>query len=206
MSATTTSTHLFWIISRGAGTTALILASVSVCFGLAMAGKLLKRAGPDRLPIHEVLSLSTMIAIAVHGLSLIGDTYLHPSLIDVTVPFAVGYRTLATSVGILAGWGLIFLGLSFYLRDRIGRRRWKLIHRFTLVVWVAGVVHAFTAGTDAGQAWFIALIALTCAPAVVLLARRAAHRPASSLRPRFAETARSSDARRSASVSASRTG
>jgi sulfoxide reductase heme-binding subunit YedZ len=176
VSTTSTSTHLFWIISRGAGTTALILSSASVFLGLAMAGKLLKRAGPDRLPIHEVLSLSTMIAIAVHGLSLIGDTYLHPSIVDVTVPFAMGYRTLATSIGILAGWGLIFLGLSFYLRDRIGRRRWRQIHRFTLLVWVAGVVHAFTDGTDAGQAWFIALVALTSAPAVVLLARRVVHR------------------------------
>jgi sulfoxide reductase heme-binding subunit YedZ len=176
VSTTSTSTHLFWIISRGAGTTALILSSASVFLGLAMAGKLLKRAGPDRLPIHEVLSLSTMIAIAVHGLSLIGDTYLHPSIVDVTVPFAMGYRTLATSIGILAGWGLIFLGLSFYLRNRIGRRRWRLIHRFTLLVWVAGVVHAFTDGTDAGQVWFIALVALTSVPAVLLLAHRVAHR------------------------------
>ena len=31
------STHLFWVLSRGAGTTALILASASVGFGLLMS-------------------------------------------------------------------------------------------------------------------------------------------------------------------------
>jgi hypothetical protein len=33
-------------------------------------------------------------------------------------------------------------------------------------------VHTFAEGTDAGQLWFIALIGITAAPAVVLLAAR----------------------------------
>jgi methionine sulfoxide reductase heme-binding subunit len=93
-------------------------------------------------------------------------------LADVTVPFVFSYKTLATSVGIVSGWGMIFLGLSYYVRDRIGNARWKLIHRFTLLVWLGGLVHTFTEGTDAGQVWFIALIVLTTAPALVLLAAR----------------------------------
>jgi sulfoxide reductase heme-binding subunit YedZ len=166
------STHLFWIISRGAGTTALILASVSICFGLAMSGSLIKRGGADRRIYHEMLSLSVMVAIAVHGLSLIGDSFLHPSLADVTVPFVFSYKTVSTTLGIIAGWALIFLGLSYYLRDRIGRQRWKLIHRFTLLAWIAGLIHTFTEGTDAGQTWFIALVVVTSAPAVMLLLMR----------------------------------
>ena len=67
---------------------------------------------------------------------------------------------------------MIFLGLSYYVRDRIGNDRWKLIHRFTLLVWVAGLVHTFTEGTDRGQLWFIALIVLTTAPTLVLLVYR----------------------------------
>jgi sulfoxide reductase heme-binding subunit YedZ len=166
------STHLFWIVSRGAGTTALILSSASVALGLAMSGKLVKGSGPDRRAYHEILSLSVMVAIAVHGLTLIGDSFLHPSLADVTVPFVFSYQQLATSLGIIAGWALIFLGLSYYARRRIGNARWKRIHRFTLLVWLGGLVHTFAEGTDAGQVWFIALILITAAPAVVLLAAR----------------------------------
>lgn len=166
------SRYLFWITSRAAGTAALVLASAAVGFGLLMATRLTKGGGADKRVIHEVLSLSVMVAIAIHALALIGDSYLHPSVLDVTVPFLFSYRTLATSVGIIAGWGMIFLGLSYYLRRRIGRKRWRSIHRFTALMWALGLVHAFTDGTDAGQAWFIALIALTAAPAATLLAVR----------------------------------
>lgn len=175
------STHLFWITSRAAGTTALVFSSAAVGFGLVMGGKLMKGASSDRRSIHEILSLSVMVAIAVHGLALIGDTFLHPSVLDVVVPFVSSYKTIWTSIGILAGWGTILLGLSYYLRTRIGNNRWKVIHRFTLLAWIGGLVHTFGEGTDAGQLWFIALIGLTALPAVALLVVRVAGR-----RPRAA--------------------
>ena len=173
----------FTAISRGAGTTALILSSVAVCFGLAMAGKLIPGNTADRRSYHEMLSLSVMVAIAVHGLTLLGDSFLHPSLLDVTVPFVSGYQRLATTLGILAGWALICLGLSFYARDRIGRSRWKLIHRFTLLAWLGGLVHTLVEGTDAGQLWFIALVAVTSAPVFILLPMRWGGRRAPADRP-----------------------
>jgi sulfoxide reductase heme-binding subunit YedZ len=166
--------YLFWITSRAAGTTAMVFASASVGVGLASRTKLLK--GPDRFNIHQALAVATMIAIAVHGLSLLGDTYLRPNLIDITVPFALSYKTIPTSIGIIAGWGMILLGLSYYARRWIGVQRWKLIHRFTALAWAFGLVHTFTVGTDAGQLWFIALILLTAAPALMLLTARLVRR------------------------------
>ena len=168
------SQQLFWVTSRAAGTAALVLSSASVGFGLTLGAKMFKRSGPDRRIIHEALALSVIVAIAIHGLSLIGDKWLHPSLLDVTLPFAASYKTLATSVGIIAGWGLILLGLSYYLRRRIGQRRWRSIHRFTLLAWALGLVHAFTEGSDAGKLWFVALVAVTAAPAVAMLLVRLA--------------------------------
>jgi sulfoxide reductase heme-binding subunit YedZ len=166
------SKYLFWITSRAAGTAALVLASVTVGVGLVMGGKLVKGGGTERRSIHEILSLSVLAAIAVHALALLGDSYLHASVFDVTVPFVFSYKTLATSIGIVAGWGLVFLGLSYYLRARIGQNRWKSIHRFTALMWALGLVHAFTEGTDAGQLWFIALIGITALPAAALLVVR----------------------------------
>ena len=78
--------YLFWITSRAAGITAMVLASVSVGFGLMMAGRLGQGRAADRRPVHETLSLAVMLAIAVHGLSLLGDSFLRPTLLDVTVP------------------------------------------------------------------------------------------------------------------------
>ncbi len=169
--------HLFWILSRGAGTTALVLSSISVGVGLVMAGRMKSGDASDRRAYHEILSLSVMVAIAVHGLVLIGDGVLHPGIFDVTLPFAWGYTRLATTLGIVAGWALIFLGLSFYIRDRIGRAQWRQIHRFTVLAWLAGLVHTIVEGTDVGTAWYIALLAVTTAPVLVLLAVRIGRAP-----------------------------
>jgi sulfoxide reductase heme-binding subunit YedZ len=174
--ATATGPHLFWITSRAAGAAALVLSSLSVCLGLLMGGRLLKGRAPDLRVAHESLSLAVITALIVHGLSLLGDSYLHPSLGDIAIPFLSGYKTLWTSAGIIAFWSLLALGLSYYARARIGQARWRRLHRFTALAWALGVVHALGEGTDSGQAWFLAMIAIVVAPALALLVIR--HTPA----------------------------
>jgi sulfoxide reductase heme-binding subunit YedZ len=176
-SSTQVGPHIFWILSRAAGTTALVLSSISVCVGLLMAGRMKTGGASERRAYHEILSLSVLVAIAVHGLVLVGDGFVHPSILDVTLPFAWSYMRLATTLGILAGWALILLGMSFYLRDRIGRNRWKLIHRFTILAWLAGLVHTIIEGTDVGTLWYAALLVVTTAPVLLLLATRISRAP-----------------------------
>jgi sulfoxide reductase heme-binding subunit YedZ len=167
--ATAVAPHLYWITSRAAGIVALILSSVSVCIGLLMGGRVLRGRKPELRVTHEALSLATLAAIAVHGLTLLGDGFLHPSLGDVAVPFLSGYKTLWTSIGIVAFWAMVLLGLSYYARTRIGPQRWRRLHRFTALAWILGVVHSLGEGTDAGQTWFLAMTAIAVVPALVLL-------------------------------------
>jgi sulfoxide reductase heme-binding subunit YedZ len=166
---TSAAPHLFWITSRAAGIVALVLASLAVSLGLMMSTKFMRKRGPDLLAVHEILSLSAIAAVVVHGLSLIGDKYLHPTLADVAIPFLGGYKTFWTSMGIIAGWGLALLGLSYYARRRIGAKRWRKLHRFTALFWAAGLAHSLGEGTDAGQLWFEAMVAIVAVPAVGLL-------------------------------------
>ena len=182
---TSATPHLFWITSRAAGIVALVLASLGVSLGLLMSTKLLRRRAPDLLAAHEVLSLSAIAAIAVHGVALIGDKYLHPSLADIAIPFVGSYKTFWTSTGIIAGWGMVLLGLSYYARRRIGAARWRKLHRFTALMWLAGLAHSLGEGTDAGQLWFLAMIAIVAIPAVMMLALRYLRpRPGSARAPR----------------------
>jgi sulfoxide reductase heme-binding subunit YedZ len=108
----------------------------------------------------------------VHGLSLVGDKYLHPSLADVAIPFVGAYKTGWTSLGIVSAYALILLGPSYYARRLIGQERWRKWHRFTALAWIAGIVHAIGEGTDAGSAWFVLLLAVTTVPAAALLVLR----------------------------------
>lgn len=164
--------HLFWITSRAAGNLALVLSSLSVGLGLLMATRELKHRGPDLRVVHETLSLVTIVALGVHGISLIGDRFMHPTLANVLLPFSWSYKTGWVSAGIIAGWAMVLLGPTYYFRRRIGAARWRSLHRLVAVAWIAGVVHALGMGTDAGQTWFLVMTGTVVGPAAVLLIAR----------------------------------
>jgi sulfoxide reductase heme-binding subunit YedZ len=174
----------WWTTTRAAGSVALVAASLSVCVGLVMSGKLIKGRRNDLRTIHEALSLATLAALAVHVLSLLADSFFHPTLLDVTVPFVSGYKQPWMSIGIVSGWALAILGLTYYARDRIGQERWRRLHRWTALAWLGGLVHAVGEGTDNGRLWFLAMTAVVAIPALVLLVQRFSGSSQGSLTPR----------------------
>jgi sulfoxide reductase heme-binding subunit YedZ len=161
--------HFFWITSRAAGIAALLASSAAVALGLWMSGR---RRTSDLRTTHEALSLATLVALGVHALALFGDNFMKPSLADLTIPFASSYETLWTTTGIVAGWMLVILGLTYYVRGRIGPARWRKLHRFTALAWLLGLVHALGEGTDAGAVWLEIATLMVALPAGALLVRR----------------------------------
>jgi methionine sulfoxide reductase heme-binding subunit len=164
--------HLFWITSRAAGGAALLLASASVGIGLMVSSKRKSAARRDLRAVHEALSLAALAMAFLHGISLLGDAWLNPGLGGIAIPFAGPYRPLWTGLGIVAGYGLAVLGVSYYFRDRIGAARWRRAHRLTAIFWLLAVVHAIGAGSDAAQLWFLVLSGALVVPAALLLALR----------------------------------
>lgn len=148
--------HGWWLASRASGLVALVLVTVSVFLGLAMAGKVMRRPGLAKklMAVHEQTALAGLVAIAVHGIALLGDPWLHPGVVGVAVPFALGFKTAFTGLGVIGGYLAALLGLSYYVRRRIGAKLWRKAHRATIVVWLLGLVHALGAGSDASAVWF----------------------------------------------------
>ena len=161
--STTLQSHGWWLASRASGLVAFALITVSVGIGLAMAGKVMRRPGLAKklVRIHEHTALAGLIAIGVHVATLLGDSWLNPGVAGVTVPFAMGYKTVFTGLGVIAAYLAAALGLSYYVRKRIGPRLWRKAHRATVVVYVLGLVHALGAGTDASAVWFRWWVILT---------------------------------------------
>jgi sulfoxide reductase heme-binding subunit YedZ len=164
--------HLFWITSRAAGCAALLLASASVLLGLMMSSPRRNPNLRDLRALHEALSLAALAMVGLHGVSLLGDAYLNPGIAGIAIPFLGPYRPLWTGAGILAGYGLAALGVSYYFRDRIGVARWRRIHRLTAVFWVLAIAHAIGAGSDATEPWFLILNGVAIIPALLLLGLR----------------------------------
>jgi|SRR5690242_1003942 len=164
--------HIWWLMSRASGIVALGLIAASVILGLTMANKL--KRGPRMAGLHEQLSLAGLVAIAIHGVTLLGDPWLHPGLSGITVPFQMGYRTVFTGLGVVGGYLAAALGLSYYIRRRIGSKLWRKVHRFTPVAYVLSLVHAFGAGTDATTPWLRTFMVATMVPIGGLLVLRIA--------------------------------
>lgn len=162
--------HIFWLGSRALGIVAMLLTSLSVGLGLALSTRIGRRPGSAaRLKvIHEATALVSLAAIAGHGLLLLGDPFLHPSLAQIAIPFLGSRDPFWTGLGIIAGWLALAFTLSFYVRNRIGVRRWRRLHRWTILVFALGVAHTLGTGTDAGAAWLFAMLAVAAAPVLTL--------------------------------------
>ena len=57
----------------------------------------------------------------------------------------------AIFIGLVAFYGAIILGISYYFRHMIGVRAWRFAHRFSILVYVLAVWHTFIYGTNV---WF----------------------------------------------------
>ncbi len=183
--------HWWWLASRASGLVALGLITLSVIIGLAQAGRMTRRPGlPRKLSaIHEQTALAGLLAIAVHGLTLLGDAWLAPGPVGISVPFVMGYKPVWTGLGIIGGYLAAALGLSFYVRRSIGPKLWRKAHRATIVVYALAVVHTIGAGTDAttpALRWWLALtaplIAVMFAYRMLGISNRKS-RPAPAVRP-----------------------
>jgi methionine sulfoxide reductase heme-binding subunit len=183
MLAADITTHFFWITSRAAGTVALLLASASVGLGLAISGRFGIGRGPDLRVSHEALSLAAIGALVLHAVTLLGDSYFHPTIADLLIPFQMNYKEPYMAIGIISGWAMVIFGLSYYVREQIGVNRWKVLHRLTALAWILGVVHTLGEGTDAGTTWFLAVLVIAVAPVALLLAARILTTPSPSAPP-----------------------
>jgi sulfoxide reductase heme-binding subunit YedZ len=151
-----------------------------------MAGRAFRRPGLSRslMAVHQQTALAGLVAIAVHGLTLLADPWLRPGIAGVTVPFAAGYRPFWTGLGVIAAYTAALLGLSFYVRRTIGARLWRRAHRATVAVYALGVVHALGAGSDASSVWLRGWLLVTGIPIAILFAVRVLGKPGGAARGR----------------------
>lgn len=173
--ATAVGQHSYWITSRATGMVAFGLLSVSILCGLLVSSHLDHK---HRLMlIHQVAGVTALLLTAIHGLVLIGDAYLDPSLIELLLPFANPYRPIWTGLGVLSFWLLVLLTVSFYLRHQIGPAVWLTFHRLIVIGWLLALLHTLGAGSDlattAGRIYVWSQVAVVAGVLVARLLPRA---------------------------------
>ena len=169
----------WWLASRSAGIVALLCITLSVAVGLAMAGRVSRnpRLARTLMAVHQQAALVGLVAIAVHGITLLGDRFLAPGLTGIAVPFVIDHEPLWTGLGVIGGWLAAALGLSYWVRHRIGPGLWRRLHRATILVYVLAVAHTLGSGTDASEPWMRVLLVTTGAPILFLFLMRVLPQP-----------------------------
>ncbi len=153
-----------YTISQAFGFAALVWSWGTIMLGLVLsmrvwAGRSGARSRLERL--HRSTSLTVIALILAHAVLLLWDNMASATPLQLFVPFASSYaaKRLPLALGILAFYGALAFGPTFYLRDRLGPRTWRMIHAvFIPLVYILGVWHTFVRGEDLtadGPLWLV---------------------------------------------------
>jgi predicted ferric reductase len=146
----------YWYLARSSAWAAYGLLWLAMLFGLLMSGRLARLwpGGPTAFELHQHASLLGLAFALFHGLILLGDRYIKATLAQLLIPFAYsGFAPLWVGLGQLALYGLALVALSFYVKGRIGRRAWRIVHGLSFAVFALAVAHGILSGSDSGAGW-----------------------------------------------------
>jgi predicted ferric reductase len=141
----------YWYLSRASAMVAYGLLWLSMAFGLIITNKLARfwPGGPRAFDLHQFASLIGLAFALFHALILIGDRYINYDLAQVLVPFnSTGYKPVWVGLGQIGFYLLAIVGLSFYVRKRLGNHTWRLIHYLSFLTFALALMHGIFAGTD----------------------------------------------------------
>jgi predicted ferric reductase len=144
-----------YTLSQALGWAALLWSWLTILLGVSLpvwAGQGRPRLRETAERLHRSTSLSLLALMILHAVLLLWDK-MGDTLVTIFVPFTTTYTPglWPEALGIFSFYLAVLLGASFYLRDRIGWRLWRLTHRYAVpAVYVLAVWHTFTYGSDVG--------------------------------------------------------
>jgi len=150
---------MFWYITRATGIVTLVLLTATMVLGLTTTSRARARNWPGfaQQELHRRFSMMAMVFLAIHVLTSILDTYVHIGWAAIVVPFTSPYSRFWVGLGTVAVDLMAAVFISSLLRSRIRPSVWRGIHWLAYGCWPLALAHTFGVGTDAGQAWVIAL-------------------------------------------------
>jgi sulfoxide reductase heme-binding subunit YedZ len=168
LTAATLSPSAYWYLTRGTGSVALVLLTVSVVLGIVGS----VRFSSPRWPrfavdtIHRDVSLLVVVLLVIHVITTVLDGFAPINLLDGLIPFASSYRPLWLGLGTLSFDLILALVITSLIRRRLGYRSWRAIHWMAYVSWPIAILHTLGTGSDVKQ-WWLLLLTVACILAVL---------------------------------------
>lgn len=169
-----------WLVSRGAGLSALVLLTLSTALGalVSMRGGAHLRYVVQYL--HRVFAGLGLTVLVLHIGTAIADSFAHVGWSGAIIPFTSGYRPTAIALGTLAAYTFIAVAVLGLARGRMaasarGARVWRSLHGLAYLGWFTAVLHGFAAGTDTSVGWVRLIYVSSVAAVLGSLAARLTH-------------------------------
>jgi hypothetical protein len=165
---------IYWYLSRASGIVSYSILWVSMALGLGITNKMARLwpGAPSAFAIHQYTSLLGLAFAVYHGLVLMGDHFVDFSLPRLIVPFSIAYETFWVGLGQLCFYIWLLVVMSFYIRQRIGQKTWRMIHYANFVIYGMAFLHGIMSGTDSDIQWIAWYFWLSGATLLLLLAHR----------------------------------
>ena len=167
--------NVTWDVARAGGFTAYILLTLAVIVGLALSTQI---QSPSRWPrllnseLHNFLTLLSTIFLVVHVLAVWIDPFTHFGLNEILIPLASTYRPVWMALGIVGLYLGIAIGISTWLRPRIGYKWWRRLHVLTLGIFALATIHGIGTGSDTQTPWALGIYLVSTILVGSLLWRR----------------------------------
>lgn len=139
-----------WFVARATGLVAFAAMSISMMIGLSISDKSTPKWISRSLlfETHQFLSVLSLVFIGLHAGSLLADSFMKFTALDILVPGVAAYERTWTAVGIAGAWVTLMVTASWWFRAQIGHKTWRKLHFLTFIAYVASLLHGLGAGTD----------------------------------------------------------
>lgn len=139
-----------WIVARASGFVSLLALVLSMAVGILGSTKSVKSWFPaaDVFEVHRVAGYLTLVALAVHMIGLLADSYIEFNLASLLIPGASQYRPVPVALGVLAAYLSVAIVISFDAKKWIGKSAWRWIHMLNFPLLAFALAHGILAGTD----------------------------------------------------------
>jgi predicted ferric reductase len=166
----------YWYLSRSSAVVSYVLLWASMIFGLLITTRTARAwpGGPAAFDLHQHTSLLALALALFHALILLGDRYIGYTLGTIAVPFAgVDYKPLEVGLGQIGFYAMAVIGLSFYAKNALTQRGWRLIHFLSFATFLLALAHGIQAGTDTASTGMTLLYWVSGASVLLLSVFRA---------------------------------
>lgn len=172
---------LLWYLNRATGITLLVLLTATTVLGVLSVGGRPARGLPRFVTqhLHRHLALLAVVALVVHVVTAVADTFVDIRWWQAFVPVGSAYEPLWLGLGTLSLDVMLVIVATSLLRTRLPHHAWRAVHHAAWVCWLLGVVHGVGIGTDLQELdpWAVWPTA-TCVGAVIAAAAVRATRSA----------------------------